>query len=89
MALCLSCVRWRLKDTVIDFDDDPVNATGFGFDEPCHDALLIVLQRALLFYLQHPEQMHEMQLRSMRKDFSWTESAKEYIKMYDLALSQQ
>jgi starch synthase len=78
-----------LKDTVIDFDDDPVNATGFGFDEPCHDALLIVLQRALLFYLQHPEQMHEMQLRSMRKDFSWTESAKEYIKMYDLALSQQ
>ncbi|GAL20278.1 glycogen synthase ADP-glucose transglucosylase [Vibrio maritimus] len=75
-----------LKDTVIDFDDDPNNATGFGFVEPCHDALLIVLQRALLFYLQHPEQMHEMQLRSMRKDFSWTESAKEYVKMYDLAL---
>ncbi len=50
------------------------------------DALLIVLQRALLFYLQHPEEMREMQLRAMRKDFSWIESAKEYIKMYDLAL---
>ncbi len=75
-----------LKDTVIDFDDDPTQATGFGFEEPCHDALLIVLQRALLFYLQHPEAMHEMQLRGMRRDFSWTESAKEYIKMYDLAL---
>ncbi len=25
-----------LKDTVIDFDDNPQQATGFGFDEPCH-----------------------------------------------------
>ncbi|MCW8346506.1 glycogen synthase GlgA [Vibrio sp. ZSDZ65] len=77
-----------LKDTVIDFDDNPSEATGFGFDEPCHDALLITLQRALLFYLQQPEEMHKMQLRAMGRDFSWLESAKDYSKMYDIALNQ-
>ncbi|CAH0525581.1 glycogen synthase GlgA [Vibrio hippocampi] len=77
-----------LRDTVIDFDDDPDNATGFGFDEPCHDALLVTLQRALLFYLQYPDIMRGMQQRGMRMDFSWTESAKSYIDMYQLALSE-
>ncbi|MFA0086313.1 glycogen synthase GlgA [Vibrio sp. 10N.261.51.F12] len=77
-----------LKDTVIDFDDNPSEATGFGFEEPCHDALLIVLQRALLFYLQQPDEMHNIQLRAMRRDFSWLESAKEYNKMYEIALHQ-
>ncbi len=77
-----------LKDTVVDYDENPAQATGFGFIEPCHDALLIALQRVVLFYLQNPTEMRQMQLRAMRKDFSWQESAKEYISMYELALSE-
>ncbi|MHA2937395.1 glycogen synthase GlgA [Vibrio sp. RC27] len=75
-----------LKDTVIDYDKDSDNATGFGFIDPSPEALLISMQRALLVYLQQPSTFLEMQQRAMRKDFSWHESAHEYIKMYHKAL---
>ncbi len=84
LCLCLPIVRevGGLKDTVLDYDKFPNEATGFGFQEPSAEALLITMQRALLFYLQHPERMLEVQQRAMLRDFSWKESALEYIKMY-------
>nr|WP_274612789.1 glycogen synthase GlgA [Vibrio furnissii] len=75
-----------LKDTVLDYDKYPNEATGFGFQEPSPEALLITMQRALLFYLQHPDEMVKVQQRAMQKDFSWKESALDYIKMYRLAI---
>lgn len=75
-----------LKDSVIDFDDNPHQATGFGFFNPTPEALLIVMQRALLFYLQQPDEMVNVQIRAMEKDFNWRDSAKEYIKIYQAAL---
>lgn len=74
-----------LKDTVQDYDKYPGQATGFGFHEPSPEALLITMQRALLFYLQHPDEMLRVQQRAMCRDFSWRESALEYVKMYQLA----
>lgn len=74
-----------LKDTVHDYDKYPHEATGFGFQEPSPEALLITMQRALLFYLQHPDEMLKVQQRAMATDFSWSESALEYVKMYRLA----
>ncbi|NCO45815.1 MAG: starch synthase, partial [Vibrio sp.] len=74
-----------LKDTVRDYDKFPEEATGFGLHDPSPEALLIAMQRAMLFYLQHPETMLEVQQRAMRQNFSWQDSAKEYIKMYHLA----
>lgn len=75
-----------LKDTVLDYDKYPNEATGFGFQEPSPEALLITMQRALLFYLQHPDEMLKVQQRAMQRDFSWRESALDYIKMYRLAI---
>lgn len=75
-----------LKDTVTDYDKNPDAATGFGFIEPSPQALLICLQRAMLFYLQQPDCFLEVQQRAMRKDFSWVDSAHDYIKMYRTAL---
>lgn len=77
-----------LKDTVADYDKFPQEATGFGFLEPTPQALLIVMQRALLFYLQSPQAMLEVQQRAMQRDFSWHESAVQYVKMYRNALEQ-
>jgi starch synthase len=78
-----------LKDTVLDFDKHPNSATGFGFLEPSPQALLITMQRALLFYLQNPEIMLEVQQRAMRQDFSWHDSAVEYCKMYTAAILER
>lgn len=74
-----------LKDTVHDYDKFPERATGFGYHEPTPEALLITMQRALLFYLQQPEEMLKVQQRAMQQNFSWEESAQEYMKMYRLA----
>lgn len=75
-----------LKDTVVDYDKNPQQATGFCFDEPQPLALLAVMQRALIFYLQQPEEMQRVQLYAMNKDFSWLDAAKEYCSMYRAAL---
>ncbi|MDW6004275.1 glycogen synthase GlgA [Vibrio mangrovi] len=75
-----------LKDTVFDCDRFPEKATGFGFSEPSAEALLICMQRALLFCLQHPEQMLAVQQRAMQQDFRWEDSAQQYLRMYAAAL---
>jgi starch synthase len=77
-----------LKDTVIDVDIEPENATGFSFHYPLAKDLLITMQRALIFYLQQPEQMQETQLRAMQRNFSWQQSAIEYEDMYRKALGR-
>jgi starch synthase len=74
-----------LKDTVIDCDENPDSATGFVFKQPDAQALLVTMQRALIFYLQSPKQMKQVQIRGMKKDFNWQHSAKEYLKMYSSA----
>lgn len=75
-----------LKDTVVDYDQNPGQATGFSFDEPEPLALLTVMQRALILYLQQPDEMKRVQLHAMNTDFSWVDSAKLYDEMYRAAL---
>ena len=75
-----------LKDTVIDVDVEPENATGFSFHYPLAKDLLITMQRALIFYLQQPEKMRQTQLRAMKQNFSWHQSALEYVEMYRRAI---
>ncbi|SIO94936.1 glycogen synthase GlgA [Vibrio spartinae] len=75
-----------LKDTVFDYDHFPDKATGFSFAEPTSEALLICMQRALLFYLQQPEKKLDIQLRAMQQDFRWEDSAQQYVRMYEAAL---
>lgn len=75
-----------LKDTVHDYDQQPDKATGFSFFEPTPEALLITLQRALLLYLQLPQEYLATQQRAMGQDFNWEYSALQYVKMYHAAL---
>ncbi len=47
-----------LKDTVIDYDHTPQVATGFIYDAPTPEALLIKLQRSLLLYCQRHKSLN-------------------------------
>jgi len=76
-----------LKDTVIDYDQNFDEATGFSFHQPEAKELLITMQRALLFYLQEPKKMEEIQLRTMSKNFNWDDAATAYLDMYRAALA--
>lgn len=75
-----------LKDTVIDYDQDPDNANGFMFNEPHPDHLLNVLRRALLLYIEHPEEMLRLKEQAMRSHFYWSDAAKHYQRLYYNAL---
>ncbi|NOI68056.1 MULTISPECIES: glycogen synthase GlgA [unclassified Vibrio] len=77
-----------LKDTVLDYDRNPLSATGFGFHYPDAKDLLITMQRALIFFLQDIDTMREVQIRAMRQDFSWERSAVSYLEMYQAALNR-
>ncbi len=70
-----------LVDTVTDAAEDG-DATGFKFHEYERTAMLDALGRALEVY-GAPRALAEMRRAGMRRDFSWTAPAKEYIDLYE------
>ncbi len=69
-----------LSDTITDALKGKEN-TGFLFSDPNADSFTVALLRALTHYVNKP-QWTAMQNRAMQIDFSWTQSAIEYAKLY-------
>jgi starch synthase len=79
-----------LADTVIDQADSSggaVRPNGFSFDEYTPEALLSVLRRALALF-RNQGAWRELQVAGMEADHSWDRSAREYVKIYDWAVSK-
>ena len=70
-----------LKDTVEPFNEYTLEGTGFGFDTFDRDDLK---QALLLAISVHGESdtFKMLQKRAMEQDFSWTQSANDYITLY-------
>ncbi|NLK84800.1 MAG: glycogen synthase GlgA [Aeromonadales bacterium] len=77
-----------LKDTVIDYDKDKQNGTGFMFYDPNSEELLSCLRRTLILYLEDPKEMKRIKLNAMRVRFNWSDSCKKYIDLYKSALKK-
>ncbi len=74
-----------LADTVVDAMPDTLkdkSATGIVFDEPSTGALQESIKRSLLLY-NDKKTWRNMQKTAMSKDFSWQNSAKQYLKLYE------
>jgi starch synthase len=69
-----------LVDTVTDVEATSAG-TGFVFQEASSVALQTTLDRALRSY-RDPDRWEETQRNGMRQDFSWSQSAREYVKLY-------
>jgi starch synthase len=69
-----------LLDTVTDVKTSSAG-TGFIFQEASSAALKATLERAFEHY-KDPDRWEALQRNGMRQDFSWTQSAKEYINLY-------
>lgn len=72
-----------LKDTVVDVEENPSEATGFVFHKPEPEDLLYCLRRAILFYFEYPEQFKEVQNRAMTTKFTWHDAALNYLGLYE------
>ena len=69
-----------LADTVRD------GYTGFVFKHYDKNAFLWAIQRAVDMYYNQKDYWRKMQIRAMKKDFSWKASAKKYIWLYKKAI---
>jgi len=73
-----------LDDTIEPFDSVTGKGTGFKFSEYSGEALLETIHRALAVYKDRAAWTQLMK-NGMAKDFSWTASAREYLKVYERA----
>ena len=70
-----------LKDTVLDPLEAGSNATGFKFGEFHPSALVSAVGRCLSYY-RRPETWRSMVINAMRRDFSWSKAAEQYLYLY-------
>jgi len=73
-----------LADTVVDATEENLRngtATGVVFHQPAADALHAALLRAVALF-HHPRYWPGVQKTAMQQDFSWRESAQQYLAVY-------
>ncbi len=70
-----------LADTVIDYNSNRENGTGFVFEEYKSTELFKAIKRALEVY-RDKTTWKTLMIRGMRSDFSWENSASKYLKLY-------
>ena len=71
-----------LDDTIENWDPPTRKGTGFKFAEYSGEALLATIRAALQAY-RNQETWRVLMRNGMSKDFSWTASAKEYVRVYE------
>lgn len=71
-----------LADTVIDLDEDPGRATGFGFRSFTPASLVKTIRRAGRILTHHPDTWRRLQRRGMSTDFSWDRASERYLNVY-------
>lgn len=80
-----------LADTVVDATPSTLasgTATGFMIDGDNASALVDAVNRALALFADRPR-WNELAMTGMQQDFSWSNSARSYLKLYDEAASQR
>ena len=75
-----------LADSVIDYDPGTDMGTGFVFNDFDSYAFYGTVARSLETY-KYPEAWRIFQKRVMKADFSWDRSAREYVNLFDKAIS--
>ena len=77
-----------LDDTIDDFNPMTEEGTGFKFLDYTPPCLLEAIQRAVQVFRNRPV-WEKLMVRAMAQDFSWGQSAQEYVKMYEKILTQK
>jgi starch synthase len=78
-----------LADTVVDASEASLlegTATGFCFDQPEVDELEKAVTRALDLFADQAA-WQRLMMTGMQQNFTWRESAQEYLKLYEAALN--
>jgi len=71
-----------LNDTVMAYDYETGEGTGFVFNDYDAQGLMWAINEALHSYYNEPEHWKKIVENCMRADFSWQRSAMEYVELY-------
>jgi starch synthase len=74
-----------LDDTVEQFDPRTNKGTGFKFREYSGEAMLETLRTAIKVYRGDQNAWQTLMRNGMAQDYSWINSAREYVKVYERA----
>ncbi|HMF90742.1 MAG TPA: glycogen synthase GlgA [Candidatus Angelobacter sp.] len=77
-----------LDDSIEQWDAKTGTGTGFKFSGYSGSALLATIQDALKIFADRAA-WKKLMLNGMKKDFSWTASAREYVKVYERVVTQK
>ena len=80
-----------LRDTVTNSDEQAVaagTANGFTFEEYSAVAIHDALSRALITYFDHRDVWNRIVETGMNQDWSWNESARKYVELYQSVLNR-
>jgi starch synthase len=77
-----------LEDTIEEFNQKKGTGTGFKFKEYSAQAFLAKIKEAVKLY-KNRAQWGKIVQNAMAKDFSWDASAREYLRVYELALDRK
>ncbi|MDH3259540.1 MAG: glycogen/starch synthase [Acidimicrobiia bacterium] len=75
-----------LTDTVLDLDEQPDGATGFGFRSFLPEEAAKTIRRAMRVHRIAKKEWKELQRNGMSRDFSWEHAALDYLRIYESAI---
>ena len=75
------CGSGGLAETITEYDADKKSGNGFVFDKYNAKDMIRAVKRALKLY-KKTESWNELQLSVMQEDFSWDQSAQNYLDLY-------
>lgn len=78
-----------LKDTVRQYDELKGTGTGFRFRNADASALYNTIGWAVSTYYDRPQHIQAMRLQAMKEKFCWSDSGKQYEKLYEHAASRR
>ncbi|GAB6277391.1 MAG: glycogen synthase GlgA [Rectinema sp.] len=76
-----------LADTVVNYNQDLGEGTGFMFDDLTPQAVYDTVGWAMWAWYNRPQHIQNMRTQAMEQDFSWARSAEEYVRLYQHAVS--
>lgn len=78
-----------LEDTVINYSEATGEGTGFKFIQPTPLALQNTIGWAVSTWFDRPKHIVQLRQQAMAQDFSWSNSAAQYVRVYKHALANK
>jgi starch synthase len=75
-----------LTDTVFDLDEEPDDATGFGFRSFLPEEATKTVRRAMRVHRTARKDWKQLQRNGMTRDLSWDHASLEYLTIYEAAM---